>query len=37
MADKLICIPNDDAQDIHFFRLQLVVGHSPNETTNQIQ
>ena len=37
MADKLIYFPNDETQDIHFFRLQLVVGHSPNETTNQIQ
>ena len=25
MADKLIYIPNDDTQNYHFYRLQLVV------------
>ena len=24
MADKLMCIPNDDTQNYHFCRLQLV-------------
>ena len=31
MVDKLIYIPNDDIQNYHFYRLQLVV----NEPTNQ--
>ena len=35
MADKLMYIPNDDTQNILFYRLKLMVATFKHLTTNQ--